>query len=346
MPVSTALLQLFDPFDALNEEQLSRIAELARVDRFPKGSFITKRGKDIDEVSYLVAGHVDLVDANFESESIDSEGDRRVFPLVATSPSAVSAMAKTDVELLIIDIDAHTLAQSWKEDAGVAIPRAVSSVDEDGKDWMVCLLDSPLFSQVPPAQIQKLFTCFEAVEVNQGDVIVREGASGDYFYVIESGQAEVSNRFSGTVATLSAGQFFGEEALVGETIRNASVIMRSPGVVMRLSKEDFKSLLLAPLIRYIDGEHLAQQIEAGIRYRVLDIRLALEYRKLHVKGAENIPLSILREKLSSLDHDVIYVVADDGGKRSEVAAHLLCQAGFNTYILQNAYQQYPLDKSA
>ncbi len=346
MAVSTALLQLFDPFDALSEDQLLQVASLARVERLPKGSFIIKRGKEFDEVSFLVAGNVDLVDANFDSENIDCEGDRRHYPLVASTPSTVSAMAKSDVELLIVDMDAHTLAQGWKEDAGLVIPKPISSLNEDGTDWMVSLLDSPLFSQVPPAQIQKLFTCFEAVEVLEGEEVVREGASGDYFYVIESGQAQVNNRFAGKVATLSSGQFFGEEALVGETIRNASVTMLSPGVLMRLSKEDFKSLLFAPLIRYIDGDQLAKQIEAGIRHRVLDVRLALEYRKLHVTDAENIPLSNLRDKLSTLDHDTIYVVADDGGKRSEVAAHLLCQAGFTTYILQNAYQQYPLDKLA
>lgn len=345
MAVSTALIQLFDPFDGLNEDQLMHMAELARTERFPKGTFLVKRGKDIDNVSFLIAGNVDLVDGNFESESVDGEGERRNYPLVASTPSPVSAMAKSDVELLIIDRDAYNMAVTWKEDGGLSLPRASTDVD-DGSDWMVSLLDSPLFSQVPPAQIQQLFTCFEAVEVQEGEVIVREGAPGDYFYVLESGSAQVHNRFAGKIATLIAGNFFGEEALVGETLRNASVVMLTHGVVMRLSKEDFKSLLVKPLIRFMDGDQLHQQLEQGIPLRILDVRLPAEYRKLHVKGGSNIPLSILRDKLADLDHSAIYVVADDGGKRSEVAAHLLCQAGFTTYILQNAYQQYPLEKLA
>lgn len=347
MAVSPALLQLFDPFDGLAQDQLDHMAGLARVGRFPKGSFLTKRGKDVELVCFLVAGNVDLVDANFESESIDCEGERRTYPLVARSPSPVSAMAKSDVELLVIDMDAYNLACTWKEDSGMKLPRAASTdSNDDGTDWMVCLLDSPLFSQVPPAQIQQLFTRFEAVEVEAEAAIVREGAPGDYFYVIESGTAEVHSRFSGTIARLSAGNFFGEEALVGETLRNASVTMKSAGVVMRLSKEDFKALLMAPLIRFLDGDQLHEQIEQGISIQILDVRLPLEHRKLHVKNSQNIPLSVLRGKLNELDHNRIYVVADDGGKRSEVAAHLLCQAGFTTYILQNAYLQYPLDKLA
>ena len=345
MAVSTALLQLFDPFDGLNEDQLNHMAELARTGRYPKGSFLTKRGKDVELVIYLIAGNVDLVDGNFESESIDCQGERRTYPLVATSPSPVSAMAKTDVELLIIDRDAYNLALTWKEDGHHHLPRATHT-HEDGNDWMMCLLDSPLFSQVPPAQIQQLFARFEAVDVAKGEAIVREGGPGDYFYVIESGVAEVHSRFTGKITELKAGNFFGEEALVGETLRNASVTMRSPGVVMRLSKEDFRALLLAPLIRYIDGDELHQQKEQGIKLQVLDVRLPIEFRKTHVKGGINIPLSVLRDRITELEHSTIYVVADDAGKRSEVAAHLLCQAGFTTYILRNAYLEYALEKSA
>jgi len=343
--VSTALLQLFDPFDGLNDEQLQHMAELARTGRYKKGSFLTKRGKDVELVTFLISGNVDLIDANFENESVSSEGDRRAYPLVATTPSPVSAMAKSDVELLIIDIDAYNLARTWKEDGRFNLPRA-TPMNDDGTDWMVSLLDSPLFAQIPPAQIQQLFTRFEAVEANKGEYIVREGAPGDYFYVLESGTAEIHNRFAGKITDLNPGNFFGEEALVGETLRNASVIMTSPGVVMRLSKEDFKALLMAPLIRFINGDELQTQREQGIKLQIVDVRLPLEHRKLHVKNSINIPLSMLRERLVGLDYDVIYVIADDGGKRSEVAAHLLGQAGFTTYILQNAYQEYALEKLA
>jgi len=342
--VSAALLQLFDPFDGLNREQLHHMAGLASISRLPQGSFITKRGKDVETISFLVAGSVDLIDGSFESETIDCSRERRAYPLVVATPSPVSARARTDIELLTLDSDSYNLALSWKEDTHVTLPRSTTS--EDGNDWMVCLLDSPLFSQIPPAQIQQLFTRFEAIEVEKGDVIVREGSSGDYFYVIESGAAEVKNRFSGSIAKLKSGNFFGEEALVGETLRNASVTMLSAGVLMRLSKEDFKSLLMEPLLRHIDGEQLHKQKEQGISLQVIDVRLPLEFRKLHVKEAVNIPLSVLREKITSLDHNIIYVIADDGGKRSEVAAHLLGQAGFTTYILQNAYQEYPLEKLA
>lgn len=346
MSVSTALLQLFDPFDGLDPEQLQHMADIAKTEKSPKGTFLTKRGKDIGTVSFLVSGHVDLVDGNFQSESVVSDDHRRHFPLVSTSPSPVSAMAKSDVELILIDIDSYNLARTWKEDGELNLPKATTEESEESGDWMMCLLDSPLFSQIPPTQIQKLFSCFEAVEVDEGDRIVREGEPGEYFYVLESGSASVHNRVSGEIATLKAGNFFGEEALVGETLRNASITMQTPGVVMRLSKQDFTSLLVSPLIRYINGDQLHEQFDQGMPLRLIDIRLPAEFRKLHVKGSRNIPLASMRGKLPELDQRAIYVVGDDGGKRSEVAAHLLCQAGFTTYILQNAYEQYPLEKLA
>jgi CRP-like cAMP-binding protein len=336
--VSLALLQRFEQFGSITDKQLDAIAAHVQLNRAPKGTFLIKRGKPLKEITFLLEGRVDLVDASFNSESVEGGSDRSREPLTRQSPSEVSALAKTDVEVLNVAHQAFEILDHWRDIDPMAAKAAAAQ--DSGEDWMSSLLDSPLFSQVPPTQLQQLFARFEPVDVAAGDAIIEESADGDYFYVIESGTAKVVTRFDGEVATLGPGKFFGEEALVGDTIRNASVIMTTPGMVMRLSKEDFKSLLQEPLIRYITGEELHKRALEGEHYTIVDVRIPLEYRLGHVKDSANVPLAHLRKRLAKLDHEATYIVTDDAGKRSEVAAHLMCQAGFNTWILRDSVKHY------
>lgn len=342
MAVSQAQFQLFDAFKSITESQFQAISAYARLEMLPKGTFIIKRGKPLKALVYLIDGRVDLVDASFSSESVHGGSQRARVPLTERSPADVSAMAKSDVEVLSVDHQALEILNDWSE-AGSDAPLANTLPDhhEGGQDWMTSLLDSPLFAQVQPAQLQLLFASFEPVQVAAGDTVIEESDTGDYFYVIESGQATVATRFDGEVATLRPGQFFGEEALVGDTIRNATVSMSAGGVLMQLSKEDFKDLLQKPLIRYIDSEQLNKRILEGESCQLLDVRIPLEFRIAHVNDSTNIPLASLRKRLGGLDHSTTYVVTDDAGKRSEVAAHLMCQAGFTTYILEDSAAHYP-----
>lgn len=338
MAVSQDLIRRFKPFAAITDKQLDAIEPHLELSQAPKGTFLIKRGKALKGITFLVEGRVDLVDASFNSESVEAGSDRSCEALTSQSPSDVSALAKSDVEVLNVGEEAFEILDSWRDVADGGSPEG--GAQDSGEDWMTSLLDSPLFSQVPPAQLQQLFASFEPVEVEASDVVVEESAEGDYFYVIESGRARVMTRFDGEVATLGPGNFFGEEALVGDTIRNASVIMTTSGVVMRLSKDDFKALLQEPLIRYLTGEELHKQALEGETYMIIDVRIPLEHRMGHVKDSANIPLASLRKRLGTLDHGVSYVITDDAGKRSDVAAHLLCQAGLNTFILENSSEHY------
>ena len=56
------------------------------------------------------------------------------------------------------------------------------------------------------------------------------------------------------LAELKAGDAFGEEALIVEGVRNATVTMKSDGVLLRLNKEDFIELLREPLLRRLSWQ--------------------------------------------------------------------------------------------
>lgn len=348
-------LTSFIPFNTLSDEYLDKVVEQAKLNSYQQGALIFRRGKPLSDTFYLVDGNIDLIDSQYVAKSINRSDEKRQYPLNQTCPSPVSAVAKSDTQILTVGRDFVDLVMAWSE-SGEGEPTASEQLDfnsasmtsygnaneenGDDNDWMSCLLQSPLFTQIPPANIQKLFTRFETINAAKGDTIVREGEPGDYFYVIESGSAMVRDKNNKINVSLSVGHYFGEEALVGDTMRNASVTMKEPGSLMRLSKEDFKSLLSSPLLNRVSMDEIRKQSRFGARIQLLDVRLPVEYRSLHVPECQNLPLSSLRDKISMLDRKTIYIVADDAGRRCDVATHLLCQEGFDAYILADSHQYY------
>jgi putative ABC transport system ATP-binding protein len=77
-------------------------------------------------------------------------------------------------------------------------------------------------------------------------VVIRQGDAGDKLYVIRSGTAEVHvtrNNETRQVATLAAGDFFGEAALISGEPRNATVKAGEPLEAYTLGKDDFKRVI-------------------------------------------------------------------------------------------------------
>ena len=118
-------------------------------------------------------------------------------------------------------------------------------------DWTIRLLFAPDLAQLkaaPQAAIRRQH--FEP-----GDDIFREGDLGDNVYVIQSGECDVL-RAGSLLTTLTAGEFFGEMALLPDKTRNATVRARTAVDVLLIGKEDF--LLLGSAITAFDQEFRAK----------------------------------------------------------------------------------------
>lgn len=74
------------------------------------------------------------------------------------------------------------------------------------------------------------------------EVIVREGSTGTALYIILHGSARVE-REGGTIGQLSAGDFFGELALIEEHPRSATVVAATPTECLLFPAWEFTALL-------------------------------------------------------------------------------------------------------
>jgi CRP/FNR family transcriptional regulator, cyclic AMP receptor protein len=100
----------------------------------------------------------------------------------------------------------------------------------------------PLFERCSKRELEAIASLADQVEREEGRVLVREGELGREFWVLVNGIAEVS-RDGQTIATLGAGDFFGEIALVSNVARTATVTAASALVGLVISSRDFWTLL-------------------------------------------------------------------------------------------------------
>ncbi len=338
MTLTHELLARFSPFNTLTFEYLSKVIDKASIKEYTKGTIIFKRGRELKESLYLVSGSVDLIDSQFAITPIANDDESHKVPLNSVSPTTVSAVAKSAVVILAVESDFSDLVLAWSESGNEESNQEGHpefEAAEEG-DWMSSLLQSPFFNKIPPGNIRQLFLRFKSQKVAADEVIVKEGERGEFFYVLEVGSAKVVDSHGNILAALRPGDYFGEEALVGDTTRNATVKMLTPGKLMCLEKNDFVTLLQEPVRRFISYEEVVKSFASENPCQIIDVRLPLERRFQSVPHSRSIPLSQLRKSLPTLEQSQIYVVTDDAGRRADVAAQLMNQAGYEALILRDA----------
>jgi MFS family permease len=98
----------------------------------------------------------------------------------------------------------------------------------------------PFFEPLAPTTLEKLAMRLRPLHVRAGTAVVREGEAGETFYIVSSGQIDVLHGGK-LVATLGAGQYFGEIALLHEAPRVATCLARSDAELFELERQVFVS---------------------------------------------------------------------------------------------------------
>lgn len=109
-------------------------------------------------------------------------------------------------------------------------------------DIISILKQVEIFKNLPPAVIEELAN--KLVNTNpEADVrIINQGEKGNSMYVILSGEVKVHDK-EYTIATLGAGNFFGEFSLLDDEPRSLSVTTISPSVIGNINQTDFYGIL-------------------------------------------------------------------------------------------------------
>lgn len=344
-------LSQFEPISALSPGRLQELASLC---------FVEKVSKDIDpmrmnvaksaQAMYLINGDLGLRYADGDKKILRGGTEAARHAIDAGRVALQGTIALTDIEIVRIDLDLLDIMMTWDQLSGYETsgPQKAISEQQSGQargagQWMAETtvfsagkLQTGVFSRLPPANIEEMFRRMTPMDVTAGQVIITQGAEGDYYYLIESGTVIVTRVVDAseppvTLAKLKEGDAFGEEALVSDNKRNATITMATDGKLLRLNKTDFVELLKAPLISQVDLSEAKQLEASGAIW--LDVRFPSEYKFDHMPGAVNAPLNEIRAQISSLDKSKEYIVYCQTGRRSSAAAFIMAQAGFQVSLL-------------
>ena len=337
--VNTELLQRFSPLDGLKRDNLAALARKVQVRELSPGQVLFKEGDTEKRTIYVVSGILELQDSGKTVGTVEGGTDFARNPVAPVFPRRVSAKARDRVQFISIDSDLLDVMLTWDQTGTYEVSEFSGDAGEDdgNEDWMTMLLQTKAFHKIPPANIQAIFMRMQQINYRSGDVILKQGAEGDYFYVLTRGSALVTretplSKDGIKLAELQVGDTFGEEALISDAKRNATVTMQSDGAVMRLGKDDFKKLLNEPMLDWVELADAEQIIKDGGQW--LDVRLPSEFENQHLDGAINIPLYFIRLKINTLDPKRKYVVCCDTGRRSSAGAYILSERGFQAYVLR------------
>ena len=337
-PAEVAMLRKLSPLDGMKKDNLAALARKVTITELAANRTLFKEGDSGRQTYWLIAGLVELREGDRTVAMIRGGTPEARSPLAPKLPRRVTARAVDTIEYLAVDADLLDMMITWDQTGTYEVSELQAHFGgSGGDDWMTTLLQTKAFHRIPPANIQAIFMRMQRMPCRAGEVIIRQGTEGDFFYAVVSGKCSVTretplNRDGIRLAELSVGDTFGEEALISEAKRNATVTMLSDGVLMRLSKEDFRELMNEPLQQWVSYPEARELIGRGGRW--LDVRLPSEYQNLAVEGALNIPLYFIRLKLATLDRNTPYIVYCDTGRRSAAGAFILLERGFDAYVLR------------
>jgi len=229
------MIDALPAFDELPEEVLSDLAGRVRLISHRPGVAIFRQGDRADAFYVVRRGSLRVEEEHPDTgETLvlrtlsrgDSFGE---LALLNSSPRAATVRSETQTELFAVD---EPTFDRLLADA-IDVPSFKLTLQT-----MAELRDIPAFSTLGTEQLAELLEHGRWMTAAPGAKLVEQGAPGDAFYAIRSGQAEVV-RDGERIGQLGPGSHFGEIALLRAVPRTASVIARTPVRAFRLDRVGF-----------------------------------------------------------------------------------------------------------
>ncbi|WP_374335368.1 cyclic nucleotide-binding domain-containing protein [Leeia sp.] len=330
---TTALLQRLHPVASLSPERLEELRGFCFVERIPPGHDPFRMDDTRQKTVWLLGGRLSISFGDGHTQ-VFSPAEDGAIPTLPLKAPILRATAIDEIALLRIDSDLLDILLTWdqltQDEALQSDPHHMVSADS---------LRFGALAALKPAQYRSLLAHLQRIECAAGTVLIREGDAGDYYYLLEQGAATITRQVGGTqqkLAEVGPGAAFGEEALVSDNPRNATVTLTRHSILHRLSKQDFSTLLKQPLLNEVDATTAQQAAQQGATW--LDVRFPSEYQHNRLDGAFNIPLNEIRNAVDVLSRERRYLCYCDSGRRAAAAAFLLAQNGYQVSALRGGLQ--------
>ncbi len=241
------LLKETTAFAILADEELKQFNERFELIHYSLGQAVVRAGEEADAFYVVYSGRARVIAVNGAGEEVtvgtlsrgNSFGEQglltkepRRFTVRAASDLALLRLNKKDFDSLL---EGHPSLRDYFDNyiSDISIRNFLK----------LCTVFAPL----APQEIRNLLSSLHVKEYAPGEAIIREGESGDAFYILRSGSAEVIKESDGgrVLNRLKAGDSFGELALLTGQARAATIITKESASVFRLEKSEFERIVAA-----------------------------------------------------------------------------------------------------
>ncbi|HHX35298.1 MAG TPA: cyclic nucleotide-binding domain-containing protein [Gammaproteobacteria bacterium] len=332
--LSPAQLQGFTSLRALSTQQYSVLRPQLVIQPFLAGQIVVSPQDSMQIICFLISGDLFYQSEQGDELYIEAGSEESQHALPANTAQHYTLIAATDCAVVLIGRERLARFLTWQQ----ASQDLLLEFEAEGEDveWLSALLDNPLFSRVPAINIRQMLQRLKCLRLEKGTQLLTQGELGDRCYFLRSGSAQVSQGLEDqeqVVAELLVGACFGEEALLSDLPRNATVKLLTDSQVLYLERADFLELLKTPVTEEVSFAQAGRLLEQGAQW--LDVRRLDEYERGHAAQALHMPLDLLRLKARMLNNNTVYLCYCDNGKRSQSAVFLLSQLGFQAYSLSD-----------
>ncbi|GBG32249.1 Protein kinase, putative [Hondaea fermentalgiana] len=256
-------------FQAHPHELLVKLVAMMSKEEVPAGHRLIQQGDRGDFFYIVEEGSFDILGKNDNGEednygTIESEGYFGELALLYGQKRAVSIQAATDSIV-------------WKLDRVGFRSMVQENTRHDIQEAKAALKSVPLLSALTDEQMDRCAEAVRFMEYPRGAQIIRKGEIGDVFYIISTGEVEVTDGMAvddgmkhHQLVKLGTHACFGERALLKDEPRAANVVALTDVRCLVLDRHAFNTIL-GPLREVLDNnirDSLFKQIEL---FRCLDI---------------------------------------------------------------------------
>mmetsp|Transcript_29310 Transcript_29310/g.61080 ORF Transcript_29310/g.61080 Transcript_29310/m.61080 type:complete len:679 (+) Transcript_29310:139-2175(+) len=248
-------------FKGCTAENMDEFADVFVSEKFSAGSTVIKQG-DKGETFYIVGSGALDVFINV------GEGDDRTETQVGVPIGP--GMGVGELALMYNSLRAATIRTSeecvlWKITRtafkGLQLQQNKKAHNLKLKSLVnVKIGEKRMGDILSPSDLESMALAVKVQSFAKGDAIVREGESGDVFYIITKGNVTVSKNKQ-YLATLGVDTFFGEKALLSSEKRNATCVAETDVECLTLLRDDFV-LLLGNMEDLLSGRRMLKKAQS------------------------------------------------------------------------------------
>jgi CRP/FNR family transcriptional regulator, cyclic AMP receptor protein len=256
-------LRAVDQLRGLTTAQLEQVAGLAERVLVEKGEVLAREGRADREFFLILSGKVEVRQGG---RHVDTLGSGSFFgEVIATNlgPRHATLTALSEVDVLIIgprEFAAMVEIPGFRDAMPMAIVTSrsltptfapeVGMTEDSGAPTMVIerLHGVPWFAACTDEQLVEIALLAERLQVQEGEVILREGRLGRELYIILEGTVVVT-RAGRTVNEWGPGDYFGELAAIEAEPRSATVTATSDLDVLIIGPRELEAMMEIPGFR-------------------------------------------------------------------------------------------------